>query len=56
MPLHQLSKNSMLDVTDAMVLPPKALPREFGDQDHLLEIRKRPTYWVIGTADTEFPF
>jgi predicted membrane chloride channel (bestrophin family) len=45
MPLHQLSKNSMLDVTDAMVLPPKALPREFGDQDHLLEVRKRPSYW-----------
>jgi predicted membrane chloride channel (bestrophin family) len=45
MPLLQLSKNSMLDVTDAMMLPPTALPRDFGDQDKLTEVRPRPSYW-----------
>ena len=45
MPLHQLSKNSMLDVTDAMMLPPTQLPRVFGDQDNLVETRKKPSYW-----------
>ena len=45
MPLHQLSKNSMLDVTDAMMLPPTTLPRDFGDQDTLTEVRAQPSYW-----------
>lgn len=44
MPLYQLSKNSMMDVADAFVCPPPALPREFGEESKTEE-NKRPTYW-----------
>jgi predicted membrane chloride channel (bestrophin family) len=45
MPLYQLSKNSMLDVADAMVLSPWDLPQQVGDKESLSKNLRLPDYW-----------